>query len=382
MKIKNIAAVLSAAALVTSSAIADTSANLIAANPQTEESVFSMIPVRKVCEAIGIKVDWSEEQQRVTLTSDDLSISFSPDKDEYVINGTQTINLGIKPRLDYDTTYVPFEFASKILNIPVSSDENASRKVIILENNESNILVYDFVYGDVVLNITENTKIEDSKGNATEIAKISKGQIADVVFDDAMTLSLPPMTNAVKITTLASLAKEVSSEEKVFAETIYVSSEDGMYLLYDINRGGEVLVNVTENTAITDESGKAFDIANLEVGQVLEVVYDDIMTRSLPPMTNALEIIVKNSENKVVVTDVVASVEKDEDFVQIIVGDEKEVASMTAFNLSEDVKIKFLNGEDAKIDDIEAGMEITVVASSISTKSIPQQRTAYNIIIK
>lgn len=387
MNIKNLAAIISAAALVTSPVLADTPAvnNVIAANPQdSAESI--MVPVRKICEALGMNVEWSEEKQEVTLKTDSLTISFTPDKDAYSVNGAQSVQLGVKPVLKYDTTYVPFDFVSKLLNLPVSqapSAEAAVSRVIVLENNEASLLVYDFNHGDVNVNITEETVIADAKGNKTDVKKLAKGNVIDIEYAPFMTASLPPMTNAVKITTLASLkadAPQAPSEEKTVNEAIYLSTEDDMYLLYDINLG-KVNINITESTVIKDENGNSFDIAKLEIGQTVSVVYDDVMTKSLPPMTNALEITVKNGESKTVIEDTVVAIEKDEEFVQIIVGDKEDVRSQTALNVGEDLKIRFANGDAATIDDIKEGMKLTAVVSTASTKSIPQQKTVFNIVL-
>ncbi len=386
MNIKNLAAIISAAALVTSPVLADTPAvnNVIAANPHNSaESI--MVPVRKICEALGMNVEWSEEKQEVTLKTDSLTISFTPDKDAYSVNGA-SIQLGVKPVLKYDTTYVPFDFVSKLLNLPVSqapSAEAAVSRVVVLENNEASLLVYDFNHGDVNVNITEETVIADAQGNKTDVKKLAKGNVIDIEYAPFMTASLPPMTNAVKITTLASLkadAPQAPSEEKTANDAIYLSNEDGMYLLYDITIG-KVNINVTETTVIKDENGNSFDIANLEIGQTVSVVYDDVMTKSLPPMTNALEITVKNSESKTVIENTVAAVEKDEDFVQITVGDKEDVRSQITLNVSDDLNIRFANGDAATIDDIKEGMKLTAVVSTASTKSIPQQKTVFNIVL-
>lgn len=387
MKIKNLTAIISAAALVTSPVLADTTAinNVIAANPENAAESM-MVPVRKVCEALGMTVEWSEEKQEVTLKTDSLTISFAPNKDAYSINGAQSVQLGIKPVLKYDTTYVPFDFVSKILNLPVSQEptgEAAVSRVIVLENNEASLLVYDFNHGDVNVNITDETVISDAQGNKTDVKKLTKGNIIDVEYAPFMTASLPPMTNAVKITTLASLkadAPQTPSEEKITNEAVYLSNEDGMYLLYDLNLG-KVNINVTENTVVKDENGDSFDIAKLEIGQTLSVVYDDVMTKSLPPMTNALEITVKSGESKTVAEGAVVSVEKDGELVQIIIGDKEDVRKQIALNVDEALKISFLNGDTATIDDIEEGMKLTAVVSAASTKSIPQQKTVFNIVL-
>lgn len=385
MKIKNIAAIISAATLVTSFAFADDAALTDIAISRPSETVIgenTMIPVRKICEALGMTVEWNDATEEVTVKKGDISVVFAPGKDEYVINGSQVINLGVASALKNDTTYVPFGFAGAILNIDIPDNpdkETAVNRVVVLEAGEGSCLVYDFKLGEVNVNITDETKAFDEKGNEFDVKALKKGQILDIEYASFMTASLPPMTNAVKIT-LADLKPTAKEKIKAENEAVYISNEDGMYLLYDLNRG-EVNVNITDETIVLDSKGNAFDIKNLEAGQTVDVVYDAIMTMSIPPMTNALKITVKDTESKMIINDTVAAVESDGDYVQIIVGKKDDVKTQTVLNPSDNVTVKFADGTAAKVEDIKEDMQITVVASMASTKSIPQQRTAFNIVI-
>ena len=382
MKIKNIAAIISAATLVTSFAFADDAALTDVAISRPAETAIgenTMIPVRKICEALGMTVEWNDATEEVTVKKGNISVVFTPDKDEYVINGSQVINLGVAPALKNDTTYVPFGFAGAILNIDLSDNETAVNRVVVLETGEGSCLVYDFKLGEVNVNITDETKAFDENGNEFDVKTLKKGQLLDIEYAPFMTASLPPMTNAVKIT-LADLKPTAKEKIKAENEAVYISNEDGMYLLYDLNRG-EVNVNITDETIVLDSKGNAFDIKNLEAGQTVDVVYDSIMTMSIPPMTNALKITVKDTESKMIIKDTVAAVESDGDYVQIIVGKKDDVKTQTALNPSDNVTVKFADGTAAKVEDIKEDMQITVVASMASTKSIPQQRTAFNIVI-
>ena len=54
----------------------------------------------------------------------------------------------------------------------------------------------------------------------------------------------------------------------------------------------EVVLNVSEETVITDKDGNKVDAGALEVGTDITVERADFMTMSIPPITNALSIVV------------------------------------------------------------------------------------------
>ena len=74
---------------------------------------------------------------------------------------------------------------------------------VVTEVSEEEILFEDEVKGLVRLNKSENVEVVDEDGNTVEIDTIEVGANLVVEYGKAMTMSLPPLNNPVKITVLA-----------------------------------------------------------------------------------------------------------------------------------------------------------------------------------
>lgn len=264
----------------------------------------TMIPVRKVCEALGFNVGWDEATQTVTVEKMPLYFTFNAHQDGYTMAKTAPIMLGKAPYLDFNTTYVPLSFATEIM----------------------------------------------------------------------------PCTTAVEGGRIDILSEAEAQEKKVEATVIFKGQTDGMTVLYDALRG-EVLANVSNETTIKDSEGNDVKLEDIAEGQLLRVAYDNFMTMSLPPITNALEITVLTGDIAEVVEGTICEVINEENATQIIIGDEADPLIQTAFNISDKTTLISLDGTDAEISAFEKGKKISVVASMAATRSIPAQRAAYSVRI-
>ena len=70
-----------------------------------------MLPLRAVCESMGMLVDWHEETNSVTVSDKNISAHLTLDVNSY--NG---VELAVAPELINDKTYVPMSFFNEILN--------------------------------------------------------------------------------------------------------------------------------------------------------------------------------------------------------------------------------------------------------------------------
>lgn len=320
MKIKSLIAGACVGAIALSSAAFADEAVLISENT-AEKSIYvndakidatyyvdtdgiTMIPVRKVCEALGFNVGWDEETQTVTVEKMPLYFTFNAHQDGYTMAKTAPILLGKAPYLDFNTTYVPISFATEIMPC---------------------------------------------------ITEIDGGRI-DIISEDGQ------------------------QEEKAEATVIFKGQTDGMTVLYDALRG-EVLANVSNETAIKDVEGNVIKLEDIVEGQLLKVTYDNFMTMSLPPITNALEMTVLTGDMAELVEGTICEVLNDENATQIIIGDETDPLTQTAFNISDETTLIAVDGTAAELSAFEKGKKISVVASMAATRSIPAQRAAYSVRI-
>ena len=76
-----------------------------------------MIPLRKVCETLGLTVNWDAETNMITIEKLPVYITCYPNADGYTFARTAPIFLGEAPILIEGTTFVPVSFIDKILQI-------------------------------------------------------------------------------------------------------------------------------------------------------------------------------------------------------------------------------------------------------------------------
>lgn len=307
MKIKTIATLALGATLLTSAAIADVPELISDDKPVYVNGVELqkdyiidtdggiLLPVRAMCETLGMKVDWVDESQKVIIEKMPVYVTFSPDVDGYTFARTAPMKLGKAPKLINDTTYVPVNFVNEILQISldvketcvyitsetVEAPETAElKKVLVTEKADSSLTVYDVMQGEVVLNITEETKITDKDGKEIKIADVNTNSLLEVEYSEAMTLSLPPMTNAVSIKTTGEEGYEVLN-----GTIIAVADENGFKSVTIGNKEKlieQTVLNISDNLRIIAADGSEIAFSALKEGMKITATASMASTRSIP----------------------------------------------------------------------------------------------------
>ncbi|MBQ7785563.1 MAG: hypothetical protein IJ381_05385 [Clostridia bacterium] len=149
------------------------------------------------------------------------------------------------------------------------------------------------------------------------------------------------------------LAAEDDMQEEVFqVEEIYgtVLEVTDAYILMETDQSGKVQANISEDTVLEGAE-------SVEIGQVIKVVYDGMMTRSLPAQINAMLI-----------------------GVYAVSGEVTEIAESSMVirrnDTQEEVVITFEGSEE----EIAVGDVVTAYTNGISTMSLPPQMNAIAIV--
>jgi hypothetical protein len=235
---KNISFVISMLAAATICASAVSAKNLVVnekdINVQTvSDNNFELVPVRATAEELGFDVEWDGENKSVVLSDLPRYVTFSIGTDGYTFARTAAMPLGHEPIIIDGTAYVPVELFNKLLDYDVEEsddtikindkieiadevetgsavdadvaeteeDNNAeevaveSAEVTVTEIGDGTITVNDEEKGEVVLAIDENFVIIDSEGNEVPFEDITVNTVLNVVYGEAMTMSLPPVNN-------------------------------------------------------------------------------------------------------------------------------------------------------------------------------------------
>ncbi len=87
------------------------------------DSSRTLIPLRKVAEALSAKVDWDAAGRLVTIEKGANTIKLKIDDEKAVVNDKE-VKLDVPAKITNDRTYVPFRFVSEYLGTKVSWDEN------------------------------------------------------------------------------------------------------------------------------------------------------------------------------------------------------------------------------------------------------------------
>lgn len=137
-----------------------------------------------------------------------------------------------------------------------------------------------------------------------------------------------------------------------------------------------VRLNVNEDTVILDQFGQSLLIQDLEVGMMVAAEFSAVMTRSIPPQSNAYRIIVRPRRIAVVtLTDRVASVDLMNGY--LYTGNPYDISDQIRFVITDATIIEDRNGERISLSDISPGQLVRVEHANFQTLSIPPQTTAF-----
>ncbi|MCT4618879.1 MAG: stalk domain-containing protein [Marinisporobacter sp.] len=284
-------------------------------NPQDtkvymKEDGVTMIPLRLISEALGYEVKWNNEKRAIELTKGPQWIMVKGEVDEYTFGKTAPVSLGTIPEIKDGRTYVPLNFITDLLRLEVMRDEtgtihiNSQRQVeksllytdgqiIEIQRIDGNtrILVEGIKkgegYASIILNINEETIIQDPiDGEEILVKDLKKGDQIRAFYGPAVTRSLPPIGKAEKIEVIRSAAvldgeiTNIQMDDKN-TKVLVGSMTDGVMLILD------------DKTKIVTKDNEERTIRDLKKGMKITAYHDQVMTMSIPGMTGAKKIIIK-----------------------------------------------------------------------------------------
>ena len=237
---------------------------------------------------------------------------------------------------------------------------------------------------DLILIPGEDTAVLSLDGGETLAA--SDLAVGDTILAkyQIMTMSIPAQTSPEEIrlvakasdTAAAESAENTTSSIRVFGAANEISIggiKNGQILLENDEEGAaypQVLLNITEDTLILsaeDYSQKA--LSNIAVGDTLYADISPAMTRSIPPMSNAVVVFCEVAEDSVIPTYA--------QITDIQTADDGQVTIVTNQSLNllpnENTKVLSLDGSlELSVSDLAIGDTI-LARFQIMTASIPAQ---------
>lgn len=165
----------------------------------------------------------------------------------------------------------------------------------ITRNQENTLLTVRYVTGrgnqrreeQIRLAVGPRTIILNANGFPVSANFLRRGMRINATFSSAMTRSIPPQANAYLIRILGR-----EPQEHVTTGSIINVDQKGrsFTLLTEQVNSSVIRFNVTEDTKITDQSGRLISFFRLRSGMRVRVRHANFMTTSIPPQTTAFAI--------------------------------------------------------------------------------------------
>lgn len=143
-----------------------------------------------------------------------------------------------------------------------------------------------------------------------------------------------------------------------------------------------IRLNVNRNTVILNSFGQRTSLCRIRRGSWINAVFSSRMTRSNPPQSNALFILVRRpSQNlaPMVTTARVAFVDPVNNL--LYTGNPNNINQQTRYVITNSTAIINSNGRQVGIRALRPGQMVRITHANFQTASIPPQTTAYHIQI-
>lgn len=173
--------------------------------------------------------------------------------------------------------------------------------------------------------------------------------------------------------------------ENAIVDAVFSSNRNGFVTITYEGRGRQretVTLVVSPSTRITDQFGNRMNFRGLRKNMVVNARFSSMMTRSIPPQSNAYSItVVKEDASSLIDEGRVISVTRDNRFHFLLTGNPRDINTQTRYVISRDTKIRNRRGNRISINDIRPGDWVRIERASFQTASIPPQTSAFSVQI-
>lgn len=279
-----------------------------------------MVPIRAAAEALGYTLTWMQSTQSLELVKDNQWLSLQIGQDKYSF-AKMYIPLEVTPELTNEKTYVPLSYFEKVMKLQVTADPTGtitinskkqdSEQATSATTKQGTItsITYNDKGGEIGLNgyahgvrltISDETEIVTSDNKKLKLSDLQLGMFITAEHSLVMAMSMPPLTNAKKIIVQSSPAAQQVLGTAGSIEEIN-SSEDGMTRV--VVKGQKlndssfetIVLNISDKTTIIGtKDNQPVAIDQLKKGDKVYAFYGPNLTKSLPPIGQAIKIVLEN----------------------------------------------------------------------------------------
>ena len=229
----------------------------------------------------------------------------------------------------------------------------------------------------VVLALTEDTAIVDQNGNKAQLHEaVQQGWTVTAWYGPKLTRSIPAQGTAEKIVVERPSNDNDEQKNEMKTEGIIVNgSKDRIELLGE----NPVILNITDKTVIKDEKGNKLTADALKNNVRVEARYSAVMTKSLPPISNAISIVVKEETVRQEGTILYVNGKDDQASIRLDVDSDGNTDMVLSIN--KDTTIVTKDGQELKVSELKAGQKIIGFHAQFMALSMPPMSYAYQIVV-
>lgn len=231
----------------------------------------------------------------------------------------------------------------------------------------------------VKLYLTEETAIVDQNGDKAQLHQaVKNGWTVTAWYGPKLTRSIPAQGTAEKIVVERPSNNDDEQKNEMKTDGIIVNaSKDRIELLGE----NPVILNITDKTVIKDEEGNKLTVDALKDNVIVEASYGPTMTMSLPPISNAISIVVKGETVRKTGTILDVNVKDNQASIRLDVNSDGNTGNDIVLSVNKDTTIVTEDGQELKVSELEAGQKIIGFHSQIMTLSLPPISPAYQIVV-
>jgi hypothetical protein len=218
------------------------------------------VSLRELAEEKGYTVKWDNETKSVVLNSenDEIIVNVVKDEDAIILNGRVTVSSNFF-----------YKKAEEKIELPVVIGE-------IKEYKDGRFLIENYP-GGIILGVNKDTEFVDITKD-----ELKNGVRVKVSYGPMVTKSIPAQSGIKRIERV--LDKPIKEGEVTEVEENKLVI--GTY-------PDAIVFNILEETIIVNPNGEVVKFEDIKIGASIYVEHSNVMTMSLPPITNAYKIIVK-----------------------------------------------------------------------------------------
>lgn len=136
-------------------------------------------------------------------------------------------------------------------------------------------------------------------------------------------------------------------------------------------------LNVNQNTVILNSLGRNMCLCDIHKGMRVDAVFSSVMTRSIPPQSNAFLLVVNSGGRPAANTSSGRIVSVDAGSNSITTGVPGNINRQTRFIITNNTVIRNRSGNPIRLSDLRPGQMVRILHANFQTASIPPQTTAF-----